>query len=51
MPDMDAEDRIAALAAEQFHEHGITATGVEALSRAAGISKRTLYSASARRTG
>jgi AcrR family transcriptional regulator len=35
--------RIAALAAEQFHEHGITATGVEALSRAAGISKRTLY--------
>jgi AcrR family transcriptional regulator len=35
--------RIAALAAEQFHEHGITATGVDALSRAAGISKRTLY--------
>jgi AcrR family transcriptional regulator len=41
---MDAEDtRIAALAAAMFHEHGITATGVEALSRAAGISKRTLY--------
>ena len=41
---MTAEDaRIAALAAEQFHEHGITATGVDALSRAAGISKRTLY--------
>jgi AcrR family transcriptional regulator len=39
-----AEDaRIAALAAEQFHVHGITATGVDALSRAAGISKRTLY--------
>ena len=39
-----AEDaRIASLAAEQFHEHGITATGVDALSRAAGISKRTLY--------
>ncbi len=35
--------RIATLAAEQFHEHGITATGVDALSRAAGISKRTLY--------
>jgi AcrR family transcriptional regulator len=35
--------RIAALAAEQFHEHGITATGVDSLSRAAGISKRTLY--------
>ena len=35
--------RVAALAAEQFHEHGITATGVDALSRAAGISKRTLY--------
>ncbi len=41
---MSAEDaRIAARAAEQFHEHGITATGVDALSRAAGISKRTLY--------
>jgi AcrR family transcriptional regulator len=39
-----AEDaRIAALAAEQFHEHGITATGVDTLSRVAGISKRTLY--------
>jgi AcrR family transcriptional regulator len=37
------ESRIAALAAAQFHEHGITATGVDALSRAAGISKRTLY--------
>ena len=41
---MNAEDaRIAGLAAEQFHEHGITATGVDALSRTAGISKRTLY--------
>ena len=41
---VNAEDsRIATLAAELFHEHGITATGVEALSRAAGISKRTLY--------
>jgi AcrR family transcriptional regulator len=41
---VNAEDaRVAALAAEQFHEHGITATGVDALSRAAGISKRTLY--------
>src|SRR5262252_10182806 len=39
----DANARIAALAAERFHEHGITATGVDALSRAAGISKRTLY--------
>jgi AcrR family transcriptional regulator len=40
---MDTNARIAALAAAQFHEHGITATGVDALSRAAGISKRTLY--------
>ena len=41
---MTTEDaRIAALAAEQFQAHGITATGVDALSRAAGISKRTLY--------
>jgi AcrR family transcriptional regulator len=36
-------ERVAALAANLFHEHGITATGVDALSRAAGISKRTLY--------
>jgi AcrR family transcriptional regulator len=44
MARVTAEDaRIAGLAAEQFHEHGITATGVETLSRAAGISKRTLY--------
>jgi AcrR family transcriptional regulator len=35
--------RIAAVAAERFHECGITATGVDALSRAAGVSKRTLY--------
>jgi AcrR family transcriptional regulator len=41
---MHAEDaRIADRAANLFYEHGITATGVEALSRAAGISKRTLY--------
>jgi AcrR family transcriptional regulator len=37
------EARIAAAAAAQFHEHGIVATGVDALSKAAGISKRTLY--------
>jgi AcrR family transcriptional regulator len=37
------DQRIAGMAARLFHEHGITATGVEALSRAAGISKRTLY--------
>jgi AcrR family transcriptional regulator len=36
-------ERIAELAAGLFYEHGVTATGVEALSRAAGISKRTLY--------
>jgi AcrR family transcriptional regulator len=36
-------ERVAALAANTFYEHGITATGVDALSRAAGISKRTLY--------
>ena len=41
---MDAEtERIAAVAAARFHECGITATGVDALSRAAGVSKRTLY--------
>jgi AcrR family transcriptional regulator len=34
---------IAAVAAAQFHEHGITSTGVDALARAAGISKKTLY--------
>jgi AcrR family transcriptional regulator len=36
-------ERIAALAAELFHVHGINSTGVDALSKAAGISKRTLY--------
>jgi len=42
--DVDPESqRIAAIAASQFHECGITATGVDALSRAAGVSKRTLY--------
>jgi AcrR family transcriptional regulator len=39
----EADTRVAECAAELFHEHGITATGVEALSKAAGISKRTLY--------
>jgi AcrR family transcriptional regulator len=39
----EEDRRIADQAAELFHEYGITATGVEALSRAAGISKRTLY--------
>ena len=44
MPAMDDEStRIAAVAAERFHECGITATGVAALSRAAGVSKRTFY--------
>lgn len=37
------DEQIAARAAAEFHRHGITATGVDALSRAAGISKRTLY--------
>ena len=41
MAHTDAE--IAAVAAAQFHERGITSTGVDALARAAGISKRTLY--------
>jgi len=41
---VNAEDtRIADRAAELFHAYGITASGVDALSRAAGISKRTLY--------
>jgi AcrR family transcriptional regulator len=39
----ESDTRVAQLAGELFHEHGITATGVEALSKAAGISKRTLY--------
>ena len=39
----EVDARIAYKAGELFHEHGITATGVEALSKAAGISKRTLY--------
>jgi AcrR family transcriptional regulator len=39
----DADARIAYQAGDLFHQHGITATGVEALSHAAGISKRTLY--------
>jgi AcrR family transcriptional regulator len=39
----ETNTRIAALAGQLFYEHGITATGVEALSKAAGISKRTLY--------
>jgi AcrR family transcriptional regulator len=39
----DTNARVAELAAGLFHQHGITATGVEALSKAAGISKRTLY--------
>jgi AcrR family transcriptional regulator len=44
MRGMDETDtRIAAVAAGLFHENGITATGVEALTKAAGVSKRTLY--------
>jgi AcrR family transcriptional regulator len=44
LPVVDPErERIAVLAAGVFHADGITATGVAALSRAAGISKRTLY--------
>jgi AcrR family transcriptional regulator len=39
----ETDARIADQAAELFHQRGITATGVEAMSRAAGISKRTLY--------
>lgn len=39
----ETDERIAVLAARLFHEHGIATTGVEALSKAAGISKRTLY--------
>jgi AcrR family transcriptional regulator len=39
----ESDTRVAQLAGELFHEHGINATGVEALSKAAGISKRTLY--------
>jgi len=42
-PVAETNARIAAVAADLFHEQGIKASGVEALSRAAGISKRTLY--------
>ena len=37
------DERIAGVAVQLFHEHGIAATGVDALSKAAGVSKRTLY--------
>src|SRR5258708_6490642 len=43
VPMTQTNERIAELAAGLFYEHGVTATGVEALSKAAGISKRTLY--------
>jgi AcrR family transcriptional regulator len=43
VPMPQTNERIAELAAGLFYEHGVTATGVEALSKAAGISKRTLY--------
>jgi AcrR family transcriptional regulator len=39
----EEEARIAAAAAARFHEYGIVASGVDTLSKAAGISKRTLY--------
>lgn len=39
----DEAARIAGVAAERFHACGITASGVAELSRAAGVSKRTLY--------
>jgi AcrR family transcriptional regulator len=38
-----ARDRIAAAAATLFSRHGIHATGVEALTSAASVSKRTFY--------
>lgn len=47
----DSDARIAGLAAQLFHEHGIGATGVDALSKAAGISKRTLYERFGSKTG
>ena len=41
---MDPEtERIAGVAVARFHECGINASGVDAVSRAAGVSKRTLY--------
>jgi AcrR family transcriptional regulator len=39
-----ARERILAAARALFYRHGIQATGVEELARAAGVSKRTLYS-------
>jgi len=38
-----ARDRVAAAAADLFYRHGIHATGVEALTSAASVSKRTFY--------
>ncbi len=38
-----AQDRVRRAAAELFYRHGIHATGVDALSRAAQVSKRTFY--------
>lgn len=39
----DPRERILAAAGTLFYRHGIHATGVEELARAAGVSKRTLY--------
>jgi AcrR family transcriptional regulator len=39
----EEQRRIAEVAADAFYRHGVTASGVDALSAAAGISKKTLY--------
>lgn len=38
-----ARDRLLLAAAELTYEHGITATGVDAIAERAGVTKRTLY--------
>jgi AcrR family transcriptional regulator len=42
-PRPSARDRLVTTAAELFYEHGTNATGVDAVVRAAGVSKPTLY--------
>lgn len=40
---MDTESKLIAAAERLFHRHGFTATGMDRLTEAAGMSSRTLY--------
>jgi AcrR family transcriptional regulator len=42
-PPTDARDRLLATAGRLFYAHGIAATGIDAILRAAGVAKMTLY--------